>query len=196
MGFFKRLFSKRKSELESAEEKEEDPMFSVLQEQYERDIDEDVLSIESILADDDDQLGPRARELDRDHRLGNRRLDRLDALGVEVANRGRPRGRRGRRGRSLRVAIGRQAAIARVRVVAGYPPSVRVVVATGTMFHKAPIEHLLHKWILFRVTDISKIYESVIVSRSQTLLKPRITLLSQRPCENRIFIAYNDLLGG
>ena len=58
MGFFKRLFSKRKSELESVEEKEEDPMFSVLQEQYERDIDEDVSSIESILADDDDQLEP------------------------------------------------------------------------------------------------------------------------------------------
>lgn len=58
MGFFKRLFSKRKSERESAEEKEEDPMFSVLQEQYERDIDEDVSSIESILADDDEELEP------------------------------------------------------------------------------------------------------------------------------------------
>ena len=58
MGFFKRFFSIRKSELESVEEKEEDPMFSVLQEQYERAIDEDVSSIESILADDDDQLQP------------------------------------------------------------------------------------------------------------------------------------------
>ena len=58
MGFFKRFFSKRKPGLESAEEKEEDPMLSVLQEQYERDIDEDVSSIESILADDDDQLQP------------------------------------------------------------------------------------------------------------------------------------------
>ena len=58
MGFFKRFFSKRKSELESVEEKEEDPMFSVLQEQYERDIDEDVSSIESILADDDEELEP------------------------------------------------------------------------------------------------------------------------------------------
>ena len=58
MGFFKRLFSKRKSERESAEEKEEDPMFSVLQEQYERDIDEDVSSIESILAEDDEELEP------------------------------------------------------------------------------------------------------------------------------------------
>ena len=58
MGFFKRLFSKRKSERESAKEKEEDPMFSVLQEQYERDIDEDVSSIESILAEDDEELEP------------------------------------------------------------------------------------------------------------------------------------------
>ena len=58
MGFFKRFFSKRKSELESAEEKEEDSMFSVLQEQYERDIDEDVSSIESILADDDEEPEP------------------------------------------------------------------------------------------------------------------------------------------
>ena len=58
MGFFKRLFSKRKSERESTEEKQEDPMFSVLQEQYERDIDEDVSSIESILADDDEELEP------------------------------------------------------------------------------------------------------------------------------------------
>lgn len=58
MGFFKRFFSKRKSELDSTKEKEEDPMFSVLQEQYERDIDKDVLSIESILADDDDHLEP------------------------------------------------------------------------------------------------------------------------------------------
>jgi len=33
-------------------------MFSALQEQYVRDIEEDVSSIESILADDDDQLEP------------------------------------------------------------------------------------------------------------------------------------------
>jgi len=33
-------------------------MFSILQEQYERDIDEDVSSIESILADDDEELEP------------------------------------------------------------------------------------------------------------------------------------------
>ena len=58
MGFFKRFFSKRKPGIESAEEKEEDPMLSVLQEQYERDIDENVSSIESILADADDQLEP------------------------------------------------------------------------------------------------------------------------------------------
>ena len=58
MGFFKRFFSKTKSGPESAEEKEEDPMFSILQEQYERDIDEDVSSIESILADDDEELEP------------------------------------------------------------------------------------------------------------------------------------------
>tara|TARA_B100000925_G_scaffold138307_1_gene103597 strand:- start:62 stop:517 length:456 start_codon:yes stop_codon:yes gene_type:complete len=58
MGFFKRLFQRRKSGTESAEEKEEDPMFSALQEQYVRDIEEDVSSIESILADDDDQLEP------------------------------------------------------------------------------------------------------------------------------------------
>ena len=77
MGFFKRFFSKRKSELESAEEKEEDPMFSVLQEQYERDIDEDVSSIESILADDDDQLQPAPVKPAPDY-------DRHDASGDDV----------------------------------------------------------------------------------------------------------------
>jgi len=59
MGFFKRFFSKRKSGNESVEENEgDDPMLSVLQDQYQRDIDEDVSSIESILADADDQLEP------------------------------------------------------------------------------------------------------------------------------------------
>ena len=59
MGFFKRLFSKRKSGNETVEEnKEDDPMIPVLEDQYQRDIDEDVSSIESILADDDDQLEP------------------------------------------------------------------------------------------------------------------------------------------
>ena len=59
MGFFKRFFSKRKSGNESVEENEgDDPMLSVLQDQYQRDIDENVSSIESILADADDQLEP------------------------------------------------------------------------------------------------------------------------------------------
>ncbi|MDP6223753.1 MAG: hypothetical protein QGF34_01670 [Candidatus Poseidoniaceae archaeon] len=59
MGFFKRFFSKIKSGNESVEENEgDDPMLSVLQDQYRRDIDEDVSSIESILADADDQLEP------------------------------------------------------------------------------------------------------------------------------------------
>lgn len=59
MGFFKRFFSKGKSGNETAEgNKEDDPMLPVLQEQYQRDIGEDVSSIESILADEDDQLEP------------------------------------------------------------------------------------------------------------------------------------------
>ena len=59
MGFFKRFFSKRKSGNEIAEEnKGDDPMLSVLEEQYQRDIGEDVSSIESILADEDDQFEP------------------------------------------------------------------------------------------------------------------------------------------
>ena len=59
MGFFKRFFSKIKSGNGPVEENEgDDPMLSVLQDQYQRDIDEDVSSIESILADADDQLEP------------------------------------------------------------------------------------------------------------------------------------------
>ena len=54
MGFFRRLFSNRKSTTEM-EESSEDDMLSTLQEQYQRDIEQDVSAIESILDSDEEQ---------------------------------------------------------------------------------------------------------------------------------------------
>lgn len=54
MGFFRRLFSNRKSTTEM-EESSEDDMLSTLQEQYQRDIEQDVSAIESVLDSDEEQ---------------------------------------------------------------------------------------------------------------------------------------------
>ena len=54
MGFFRRLFSNRKSTTEM-EESSEDDMLSTLQEQYQRDIEQDVSVIESVLDSDEEQ---------------------------------------------------------------------------------------------------------------------------------------------
>tara|TARA_B100000003_G_scaffold67128_1_gene60046 strand:+ start:1994 stop:2371 length:378 start_codon:yes stop_codon:yes gene_type:complete len=82
MGFFKRFFSKRKSGNETAEEnKGDDPMLSVLEEQYQRDIGEDVSSIESILADEDDQFEPTTVQPAPDYDRHDASVD--DVLGDE-----------------------------------------------------------------------------------------------------------------
>lgn len=54
MGFFRRLFSNRKSTTEM-EESSEDDMLSTLKEQYQRDIEQDVSAIESVLDSDEEQ---------------------------------------------------------------------------------------------------------------------------------------------
>jgi len=54
MGFFRRLFSNRKSTTEMKESSEDD-MLSTLQEQYQRDIEQDVSAIESVLDSDNEQ---------------------------------------------------------------------------------------------------------------------------------------------
>ena len=54
MGFFRRLFSNRKSTTEM-EENSEDDMLSTLKEQYQRDIEQDVSAIESVLDSDEEQ---------------------------------------------------------------------------------------------------------------------------------------------
>ena len=54
MGFFRRLFSNRKSTTEM-EESSEDDMLSTLQEQYQRDIEQDVSAIESVLDSGEEQ---------------------------------------------------------------------------------------------------------------------------------------------
>ena len=54
MRFFRRLFSNRKSTTEM-EESSEDDMLSTLQEQYQRDIEQDVSAIESVLDSDEEQ---------------------------------------------------------------------------------------------------------------------------------------------
>ena len=54
MGFFRRLFSNRKSTTEM-EENSEDDMLSTLKEQYQRDIEQDVSAIESVLDSDNEQ---------------------------------------------------------------------------------------------------------------------------------------------
>tara|TARA_B100000459_G_scaffold145787_1_gene110781 strand:+ start:1613 stop:2074 length:462 start_codon:yes stop_codon:yes gene_type:complete len=57
MGFFKRFFQKNRLDSETTSEgSDEDQMLSVLKDRYERDIDQDVSTIESILDDDEEQL--------------------------------------------------------------------------------------------------------------------------------------------
>ena len=55
MGFLRRFFSKRSPTVE-LEDTSEDEMLSELKEQYQRDIEQDVSTIESILESDDEQL--------------------------------------------------------------------------------------------------------------------------------------------
>ncbi len=56
MGFIRRFFTKRNSSAEPEEDSTEDNMLSKLKEQYQRDIEEDVSTIESILEDDEEEL--------------------------------------------------------------------------------------------------------------------------------------------
>ena len=59
MGFFRRFFSKGNTGTEKEDQPiEEDTMLSTLQDQYQRDIEEDVSSIQSILGDEEDQPEP------------------------------------------------------------------------------------------------------------------------------------------
>ncbi len=56
MGFFRRFFTKQASNTESDEDSTEDNILSKLEEQYQRDVEEDVSAIESILEADEEQL--------------------------------------------------------------------------------------------------------------------------------------------
>ena len=56
MGFFKRLFQKRSNDTQANQGEDEiDPMLATLKDQYDRDIEKDVTSIESILDADEEQ---------------------------------------------------------------------------------------------------------------------------------------------
>ena len=56
MGFFKRFFQKRSNDNHANKVEDEiDPMFAALKDQYDRDIEQDVTAIESILDADEEQ---------------------------------------------------------------------------------------------------------------------------------------------
>ena len=57
MGFFRRFFFKGEQNVDSMEDSEkEDNMLPVLEEQYKRDLEEDVSTIASILENEDEAL--------------------------------------------------------------------------------------------------------------------------------------------
>jgi hypothetical protein len=56
MGFFKRFFQKRSNDTQAYQAEDEiDPMLATLKDQYDRDIENDVTAIESILDADEEQ---------------------------------------------------------------------------------------------------------------------------------------------